>query len=130
MKKLLVLCLCLVFFVGCSNASATVTNENETIVSVGGKKVTKQQVYEILRDQDSGETILSLINNFIVDKEVTLTSEIEAEAKAELDKYVTDLGDEIDNYYNFDMFLKAFYKTMNKEINFSILSNTIEASAS
>ena len=122
MKKLLVLCLCLVFFVGCSNASAAVTDENETIVSVGGKKVTKQQVYEILRDQDSGETILSLINNFIVDKEVTLTSEIEAEAKAELDKYVTDLGDDL------DMFLEYYgYETVDAYYEKEVLPSTLYA---
>ena len=48
MKKLLVLCLCLVFFVGCSDASAKISNGNETIVSVGGKKVVKEQLYEVL----------------------------------------------------------------------------------
>ena len=105
MKKLFVLCLCLAFFAGCSDASATVSNGSETIVSVGGKKVTKEQVYEILRDKDSGQTVLRLIDNFIVSQEVTLTSEIEAEAKAELDQYIVDLGDDFQvmlDYYGYE----------------------------
>ena len=105
MKKLLVLCLCLVFFVGCSDASAKISNGNETIVSVGGKKVVKEQLYEVLKHQDSGETVLRLINNFIVSQEVELTSEIEAEAKAELAKAETDMGEDFQmmlEYYGYE----------------------------
>ena len=105
MKKLLVLCLCLVFFVGCSDASAKISNGNETIVSVGGKKVVKEQLYEVLKHQDSGQTVLRLINNFIVSQEVELTSEIEAEAKAELAKAETDMGEDFQmmlDYYGYE----------------------------
>lgn len=112
MKKLLVVCLCLMFFVGCSDASAAVTNGNDTIVSVGGKKVTKEQIYEILRDQDAGETVLTLINNYIASKEVTLTSEIEAEAKAELATAIDDMGDSLDaflDYYGYES-TDAYYE--------------------
>ena len=105
MKKLLVLCLCLVFFVGCSDASAKISNGNETIVSVGGKKVVKEQLYEVLKHQDSGQTVLRLINNFIVSQEVELTSEIEAEAKADLAKSETDMGEDFQmmlDYYGYE----------------------------
>ena len=105
MKKLIVLSLCLLFFVGCSNASAKVSNGSESIVSVGGKKVTKQQVYEILRDQDSGETVLNIIINAITSKEVTLTSEIEAEAKVELAAAKKEMAEDYDyflEYYGYD----------------------------
>ena len=105
MKKLIVLSLCLLFFAGCSNASATVSNGSDAIVSVGGKKVTKQQVYEILREQDSGETVLNIIINAITAKEVTLTSEIEAEAKAELAAAKAEMADSYEEfleYYGYD----------------------------
>ena len=101
MKKILALCMCLLLLVGCSDASASVSNGNSAIVTVGGKKVTKQQLYEVLRDQDNGDTVLTLLTNYIVNKEVTLTSEMEAAAQAELQSTLDQLGENLQDFLDY-----------------------------
>lgn len=101
MKKLFIICACLLLLVGCSDASAAVKDGKSSVVTVGGKKVTKQDMYEVLREQDKGETVLKLLTNYIVDKELETTAEMETVAKKALDESVKKLADSLDDFLSY-----------------------------
>ncbi|MDD6467998.1 MAG: hypothetical protein PUF50_07430 [Erysipelotrichaceae bacterium] len=105
MKKLLIIGACLLLLVGCSDASAMVKDKNQSVITIGGKKITKGQMYEILREQDQSETALRLLTNYIVNKEIETTAEVEAEAKIALDASIEKLGNSLDSflaYYDYE----------------------------
>jgi|GEM_PF-874328 len=99
MKKLLILFTCVLLLVGCSDASANVNNASSAIVTVGGKKVTKGKLYELLKNQDQEfEVALDFLISYIVNKEIETTPELEATAKEEFESTKASMGDEFEAY--------------------------------
>ena len=99
MKKILILLICALLLVGCSDASANVKDSSTAIVTIGGKKITKGKLYELLRDQDQEcEVILDFLISYIVNKEIETTPEIEATAKEHFADAKASMGEEFESY--------------------------------
>ncbi len=99
-RKALIIIGCLLL-AGCADASATVKNGSSAIITVGGKKVTKEQVYELLRAQNDSSTALNIIKTYICDKEVETTDDITTTAQASLQKAKDNYGEDFDTYLSY-----------------------------
>ena len=98
MKKLLTLVCAftmLASLVACGgNENTNVTNGNETLVSVGSSKVTKEDIYNAMKPQTGSAALLELVQEKLYELEgVTLTDEMKKEAE----KTYTDLLADYDN---------------------------------
>lgn len=86
---------------GCADASAKVSNPNEALITTDDFKVTKEEVYELLRSQDGSETAMNMILKSIVDKEIETTDEITEEANAQLDAAKEQYGDSFADFLKY-----------------------------
>ena len=99
MKKLLILFACVLLLVGCSDASANVSNANSAIVTVGGKKITKGKLYELLKGQDQEfEVAMDFLISYIVNKEIETTPELEATAKENFESSKASMGEGFEDF--------------------------------
>lgn len=115
MKKLAALLIvCSLFLLaGCGDASAELSDKKTVLFSLGKTKVTKQDFYNEMLKADKGMSVVNLATSYIVDKEVTTTPAMEAEAQKQLDDYKEELGEKfeesvisagyasVDEFYNF-----------------------------
>ncbi|MCF0111989.1 MAG: hypothetical protein HUJ58_08800 [Erysipelotrichaceae bacterium] len=101
MKKVLLVAVCALMLLGCEDASAKLKSGNDAVVTLGGSKVTKNQMYEILRTQDAGETAVTLAKNYILEKEIENTDEIETKAQEELASVKEALGENWELYLSY-----------------------------
>lgn len=101
MKKLLALCslTLLITLTGCKDATTSLTNGDDALITIGKTEITKNDVYEGLKSQKGVTEIISKLTEFIVEKEVPVTDELKKEAQA----YTDDLKKSVskENWENF-----------------------------
>lgn len=117
MKKLnLLICASLfILLTGCSDATANISDGSTELFSIGGKKTTKEDIYQIAKTSSSGTAgtaAMTVIRGLIFDAEVPKTDDMEAEAKKTMDTAKENFGDAFadmlkqngyqneDDYYN------------------------------
>ncbi|MEG0076947.1 hypothetical protein [Anaerorhabdus sp.] len=93
MKKLLLSLCALLLLTGCSDAYGKLTDGDTVIFSVGETNITKNDIYQTMKAQASGYAALSEATRVILENEVPVTAEIEAEAQASLETYQATLQD-------------------------------------
>lgn len=74
------------------------SNNEEIIATVNGKKITVDELYESLKEAYGTDALISLIDNYIADKEVTVTDE-DKEYVKEVVNYYKDYAE----YYGTDL---------------------------
>lgn len=101
MKKLLSIMsvALLLTLTGCKDATTSISNGNEALITVNNQDITKNDVYKGLKNQNGVTAILSKITAFIVDKEVPVTDELKEEAKKSLETFKEAIGEESFNKY-------------------------------
>lgn len=72
--------------VGCGQAP-TLKNGEEVVASVNGKKISADKLYEKLKSQGGETTLISMIDEFIADKEVKTDEDAKTYAESQIESY-------------------------------------------
>lgn len=127
MKKILLSICALLLLAGCTDAHAKLKDANTAIITVGDTTVTKGDVYNSMVQQGAGYVALSDATQAILEKEVPITPEIEAEATKSLETYKTTYGDafettlqsygykDVDDFYKNSLVLSAQLSELTKK---------------
>lgn len=101
MKKVIGLCslALLMLLSGCKDARTGLSNGNEALITVGNHSITKNDVYDGLKNKNGTTAVISKVTNFLVDKEVPVTDAMREEAKETLKKFKETLGADPFNQY-------------------------------
>ena len=101
----IILLICLVLSLTVMKVVPKVKNGNEVLVSLKGKNITAQSLYEDLRSQYGDEALLNMIDSYIANKEVKVT----ADDKKYVDE-VVDYYKQYAEYYGTDLasFLSSY----------------------
>ena len=101
----IVLLICLVLSLTCLKVVPKVKNGDEVLVSLKGKKITAQKLYEELRTEYGDDELLDMIDSYIANKEVKVTDddkkyvdEVVDYYKQYAEYYGTDLASFLTNY--------------------------------
>lgn len=102
MKKILCCFALLLALTGCKDASTSVTDGNEALITIGKTEITKNDVYTGLKSENGVSSIIAKITEYIVEKEIPVTDEMREEAEEYLAELKTTVSDE-----NWKAFLDA-----------------------
>lgn len=88
MKKTAVLACCALGLLlsGCGSSTSEIQDQSETLMTIGDTTYTKGDVYELIKESDGPDLVLSMALTDIYDKEVPVTDEIKEEAQAQYDE--------------------------------------------
>lgn len=95
-KKIVALMLSAVVLAGCSDGHAAVSNANEKIFSVGEATVTKGDIYSSLFNSIGSYVVISDATKAVLNANVPITDEINAEADETMSSYEALYGDALD----------------------------------
>ncbi|MCI5773237.1 MAG: hypothetical protein MR210_01625 [Erysipelotrichaceae bacterium] len=96
-KKLVALMLSAVVLAGCTDGHAAISNANEKVFSVGNTTVTKGDVYSSMFNSVGTYTVISDVTQSILNANVPVTDEINAEADETMKSYETMYGEAIND---------------------------------
>lgn len=91
----------LTLLAGCGDATATVSDKNSALITIGKTKVTKGDVYNQILSADSGATVISDATKTILDSEVEVTDAMKKEAQDKVDSYKAQFGDSFELYLSY-----------------------------
>ncbi len=89
MKKLLLclgICVVTLGLAGCGQAP-TLKDGKEVVAEIDGKKFTAEDLYEKLKSQGGATTLTSMIDEFILNKEIKTDEDAETYAESQLESY-------------------------------------------
>ena len=102
---IIILLVAVLIFTLCTKRVPLTSKGEEIVATIKGKKVTADELYLSLKDAGGKDQLLSIIDEYIADKEVTITEEDEEYVKEIVDYYVeyaeyyeTDLATFLANY--------------------------------
>lgn len=95
-KKIVALMLSAMVLAGCSDGHSTISNANEKIFSVGNATVTKGDVYSSLFNSIGSYVVISDATKAVLNANVPVTDEINAEADETMSSYEALYGDALD----------------------------------
>lgn len=98
MKKVLVSACALALLAGCSDASAKLSNGNETVMTVGTQTFTKADVYSMMLNSMGGQEVYTDTMSYISEQEVEITDAMRDEAKQMVDFYKMMYGSQFSQY--------------------------------
>ena len=100
-----VVCMCVItllvailIFVLCIKRVPVTTKGEEIVATIKGKTITADELYLALKDQTGKDQLLNIIDEYISEKEVTITEDDEAYVQEVVDYYV-----EYAEYYETDL---------------------------
>lgn len=98
MKKILVLAACMLLLVGCSDATAKITNGSETVVTVGDQSYTREDLYNFMTNYGGSYYAVVNAQKTILDAEVPVTDEMISSVDSTLDLYSQMMGSYFETY--------------------------------
>ncbi len=98
MKKILLLLASLLFLTGCENASASITNKDEAVVTMGDQTLSRQDVYQFMVSNNGGYAAITNAQELILQAEAPVTDEMVANAQLNLESYQQMLGEGLESY--------------------------------
>lgn len=122
MKKTPILFVCAVMMLtGCSGATATIKDKDETIMTIGDTKYTKGDEYELLKISTGSDLTMELVKQAIYKQEVKVTKEMKEKAQEQVNNYK-------ENMENFDKQIHSLgYKNSKQYMN-KVLIPSLQAS--
>lgn len=125
MKKTPILFVCVVcaamMLTGCSGATATIKDKDETIMTIGDTKYTKGDEYELLKISTGSDLTMELVKQAIYKQEVKVTKEMKEKAQEQVNNYK-------ENMENFDKQIHSLgYKNSKQYMN-KVLIPSLQAS--
>lgn len=122
MKKTPILFVCAAMMLtGCSRATATIKDKDETIMTIGDTKYTKGDEYELLKISTGSDLTMELVKQAIYKQEVKVTKEMKEKAQKQVNDYK-------ENMENFDEQIHSLgYKNSKQYMN-KVLIPSLQAS--
>lgn len=122
MKKTPILFVCAAMMLtGCSEATATIKDKDETIMTIGDTKYTKGDEYELLKISTGSDLTMELVKQAIYKQEVKVTKEMKEKAQKQVNDYK-------ENMENFDEQIHSLgYKNSKQYMN-KVLIPSLQAS--
>ena len=122
MKKTPILLVCAAMMLtGCSGATATIKDKDETIMTIGDTKYTKGDEYELLKISTGSDLTMELVKQAIYKQEVEVTKEMKEKAQEQVNNYK-------ENMENFDKQIHSLgYKNSKQYMN-KVLIPSLQAS--
>ena len=122
MKKTPILFVCAAMMLtGCSGATATIKDKDETIMTIGDTKYTKGDEYELLKISTGSDLTMELVKQAIYKQEVKVTKEMKEKAQKQVNDYK-------ENMENFDEQIHSLgYKNSKQYMN-KVLIPSLQAS--
>lgn len=122
MKKTPILFVCAdMMLTGCSGATATIKDKDETIMTIGDTKYTKGDEYELLKISTGSDLTMELVKQAIYKQEVKVTKEMKEKAQKQVNDYK-------ENMENFDEQIHSLgYKNSKQYMN-KVLIPSLQAS--
>jgi len=120
-KKLLTLCtiISILMVAGCGT-EVKLKDGKEVVASLKDKEFTAEELFDELKEKYGNTVLVSMIDSYIIEKEIESNDDYESQAKAELssmkqyyEQYGTDWATVL-SYYGFsndDEFLKSYIET-------------------
>ena len=122
MKKTPILFVCATMMLtGCSGATATIKDKDETIMTIGDTKYTKGDEYELLKVSTGTDLTMELVKQAIYKQEVKVTKEMKEKAQEQVNNYK-------ENMENFNEQIQSLgYKNSKQYMN-KVLIPSLQAS--
>lgn len=122
MKKTPIFFVCAAMMLtGCSGATATIKDKDETIMTIGDTKYTKGDEYELLKISTGSDLTMELVKQAIYKQEVKVTKEMKEKAQKQVNDYK-------ENMENFDEQIHSLgYKNSKQYMN-KVLIPSLQAS--
>lgn len=95
---IIVLLVAVLIFVACTKRVPVTSKGEEIVATIDGKTITADELYLSLKDAGGKDQLLSIIDEYITDKEVTVTEDDEKYVKEVVDYYL-----EYAEYYDTDL---------------------------
>ena len=87
MKRLLILMISTLLLVSCSAGTSNLKEKNEVLFEIGSEKITTNQVYTMLRHQETGVEIINIAKQILLDEAAPITDEMKTNAEETYDEY-------------------------------------------
>lgn len=96
----IIIAVLLIVLIFVSTKNTKTKNGDDIVVSVEGKTITANELYEKLKEQNGRNVALNLIDDYILNKEYKTTDDMKEQAKATIENYKNTYGD------NYNAFLE------------------------
>lgn len=85
-KKILLLSMCaiLLFASGCMKQEVELKDGKEVVASIKGKKITAEDLFDVLKDSYGSTTLVKMLDEYIANKEVETTDNMKEDAKSQI----------------------------------------------
>ncbi|WP_295567147.1 hypothetical protein [uncultured Holdemanella sp.] len=94
MKKTPILFVCAALMLtGCSGATATISDKDKTIMTIGNTTYTKGDEYDLLKISTGTDLTMELVKQSIYKKEVKVTKSMKKKAQKQIDNYKENMSD-------------------------------------
>lgn len=104
-KKTLAVAMCgLLILTGCAK-SPKLSDGKEVVGSIDGKDVTAEEIYDSMKEDYGTNALISIIDDYIISKEITDDSEYKEQADIQLQQYKLSYSSEWEDflkYYGYD----------------------------
>ena len=101
MKKLLLTALVALTLTACGNVTTEISDKDTALITVGGTKITNEEVYTALIAQDAAGIVKQMATQVILNAEVEQTAEMIAEAELELANFTETMGENAEVYLQY-----------------------------
>lgn len=89
----IVIAILLIILIGVSTKNTTTSNGKDIVAKLNGKTITADDLYKKLKSQGGRSIMVSMIDEYILDKEYETTDEMKKAAEATVKSYKSSYGD-------------------------------------
>ncbi len=99
---IIIIAILLIILIGVSAKNTKTKNGEDIVVSVDGKTITANQLYEELKSQNGQSVAINLIDEYILNKEYKTTDEIKKSAESTIENYKNTYGDSYNQFLEYN----------------------------
>lgn len=100
-KKALIFTMCgLIMLSGCAK-SPKLSDGKEVVASVNGKDVTAEELYDKMKDQYGTGSLVSIIDEYIISKEITSDDDYNEQAEIQIKQYKLNYSDQWEQFLEY-----------------------------
>ncbi|MCM1370899.1 MAG: peptidylprolyl isomerase [Clostridium sp.] len=103
-KKVLVFAVCGLFILSGCSKSPKLSDGKQVVASLNGKDITAEELFDNMKQSYGTSSLISLVDEYIISKEITDESEFIEEAEIQIQQYKISYGDQWNDflqYYNY-----------------------------
>lgn len=97
-----IIAILLIVLICVSTKNTKTKNGDDIVVSVDGKTITADDLYDELKKQGGQSTAINMIDEYILDKEYETTDEMKESAEATIENYKSTYGDSYQSFLEYN----------------------------